>query len=184
MKKIIINMLLSVCFIHLHAQTGLPYKSLSDFKNDTTAFINYNFIDRAEQYKGKTLELIIRDLQIPVRYTVMNFIDFDDNIDGLDMNFYSYEEVDRLRESTTNKPYAIGVNWIKKVPFEDYIGLIKSKDYNKIINNYKDFQIWKIDVKYPPKSEHEQSKPKLRSTEEEYKPIQLEDGSVIFPIYD
>ena len=61
-------MLLSLFFIHLHAQDELPYKSLSDFRNDTTAFINYNFIDRAEQYKGKTVEFVVRDLQISVKY--------------------------------------------------------------------------------------------------------------------
>ena len=166
MKKIIISMLLNMLFIHLHAQSELPYKSLSDFKNDTTAFINYNFIDRAEQYKGKTLEFIVRDLQIPVKCIALDVA--VGSVVGFDLNFYDFEELINLMESTINKPFAIEVNWGKRVPMEeDLVRLKRLKENDKIINNFKDFQIIKINVRYPLQSEYEQNRPKpvLRSTE-------------------
>ena len=172
MKKIIINMLLSVCFIHLHAQTGLPYKSLSDFKNDTTAFINYNFIDRAEQYKGKTLEFIVHDLQIAVKHTLPSFADRQLNIGGLFLNLYDEEETRIVSESTLNKPHTIFVKWEGKAPLEEdyYLSLLRLKDYNKIINHYKDFRTREIIVLYPSKSEYEQHRSMLRSTKIEPNP--------------
>ena len=54
----------------MQAQDNLPYKSLTEFRNDTTAFILYNFIDRAEQYKGKKLTDIAKDLEIPIKIIV------------------------------------------------------------------------------------------------------------------
>jgi len=166
MKKIIISVSLSMFLIHLHAQTGLPYKSLSDFRNDTTAFINYNFIDRAEQYKGKALEFLVRDLQIPVKFLFGSLIGRAGQVDGLYLCFHNEVETDRLRESTVNKPYAILVNWEEKVPEEDSVSLLRMRDYDGIINTYKDLQISKIYIFYPSESEHEKSKAKLRSSEE------------------
>ncbi|MCL2649550.1 MAG: hypothetical protein FWD60_00825 [Candidatus Azobacteroides sp.] len=157
---IIIILLLSIFFINnIHAQNELPYKSLFDFQNDTTVFINYNFIDRAEQYVGKTLEFIVRDLQIPVKYIFMNIGgEATIVVVGLYLGFYSREEVNGLCNSTINKPYCIDVNWEEKVPIEDFISLVRSGDYNKMINKYKDFRITKIGVGYPPKSEHEKNR--------------------------
>ena len=167
MKKIIISVLLSMFLINLHAQNALPYKSLSDFKNDTTAFINYNFIDRAEQYIGKTLEFIVRDLQIPVKRVYMSLADEEHNVDGLYLSFYGEVEMRRISESTISKPYAINVNWAEKVPIENFISPVRARDYNKIINNYKDFQIIEIDVRYPPKSEHVKGRPKGKKIEKD-----------------
>ena len=165
MKKIIISVLLSMFLINLHAQNALPYKSLSDFKNDTTAFINYNFIDRAEQYKGKTVEFLVRDLQIPVKHIYMSIV--GEEVDGLYLGIYSSEDIFKLRDSTINKPYAINVIWEEKVPIEDFVGPVRARDYNKIINNYKDFQIIEIDVRYPPKSEHVKGRPKGKKIEKD-----------------
>ena len=164
MKKIIISMLLSMFFIHLHAQTGLPYKSLSDFRNDTTAFINYNFIDRAELYQGKTLEFMLHDLQIPVK-SVMVYDSPFGKVYGLFLYFYSYEEKYRLSNSTINKPYGIQVTWKPVASIGDWKISIYLREDDKIINNCKNFHITQVDVIYPLESEHEQSKPKLRSSE-------------------
>ena len=131
MKKTIISMLLSMFLIHSHAQSGLPYKSLSDFKNDTTAFINYNFIDRAEQYIGKTVEFIVHDLQILVKYTFMNGMS---GLRGLYLCFHEAGEMRRIRESTINKPYIINVNWERRIPeTDDLVSWMISKEYNKVI---------------------------------------------------
>ncbi|MCL2649551.1 MAG: hypothetical protein FWD60_00830 [Candidatus Azobacteroides sp.] len=165
MEKIIITMLLGMFFINLHAQNVLPYKSLSDFQNDTTAFINYNFIDRAEQYKGKTLELIVRDLQIPIEKATID--GFYRIIDGLFLCLYEDREVNRLRENKINKPHTILVKWKESIPDNKVI-----MTTSEMINYYKDFQIDKIEVIYPLGSEHQIST---------RKPAKKYNGEIIEP---
>jgi hypothetical protein len=72
MKKII----LIIAFISVSmlgkAQCNLPYKPLAEFNKDTTAFMIYNFMDRKDCYKGKTLKEVTKDLGIPIKYYVDN----------------------------------------------------------------------------------------------------------------
>ena len=160
LKKFIISMLLSMFFIHSYAQTKkLYYLSLSDFQNDTTAFVKYNFIARAEQYMGKTVEFIVRDLQIPVKGVLTLPVDSVGSIGGLYLSFYEYKEGDDLRESMLNKPYFIGVKWKEKVYEPEDIRT--SRDNDKIINFYKDLQICEINVSYLPRGKDVKSEPKL-----------------------
>lgn len=66
MKKIILLIAFISISILGKAQCNLPYKPLSEFSKDTTAFIIYNFMDRKDCYKGKTLKEVTIDLGIPV----------------------------------------------------------------------------------------------------------------------
>lgn len=53
-------------------ECNLPYNNLETFYNDTVAFLEYNFKDRAICYRGKTLSQVFEDLQlIPKSYTIM-----------------------------------------------------------------------------------------------------------------
>ncbi|NDV69769.1 hypothetical protein D0T66_12765 [Dysgonomonas sp. 25] len=45
----------------------MPYKDLKSFNNDTTAFFVHNFINRADCYKGKTLNDVVKDMQLPIK---------------------------------------------------------------------------------------------------------------------
>lgn len=67
MKKYIIIILLMIFYINGKSQCNLPYRPLTEFGTDTTAFMKYNFKDRAECYKGKTLKEVNKDLQIPIK---------------------------------------------------------------------------------------------------------------------
>lgn len=68
MKKLIILFIFCLGLsLSGKSQCNLPYKSLTEFGTDTTAFIIYNFMDRAECYKGKTLKEVSKDLQIPIK---------------------------------------------------------------------------------------------------------------------
>ena len=67
MKKIILLLLLIITSLSVKSQCELPYKSLSAFGTDTVAFMTYNFMDRADCYKGKTVKEIEKDLQIPIK---------------------------------------------------------------------------------------------------------------------
>jgi len=80
MKKIILIYLVVLLFsgmIKLNAQCTLPYKPISMFNNDTESFINYNFSDRADCYKDKTLVEVMADLKLPIKSFIC--IDSDEN---------------------------------------------------------------------------------------------------------
>ena len=64
MKKLTILILLVTASIASKSQSDLPYKALSAFSNDTTAFLRYNFKTRADCYKGKTVADVLKDLQL------------------------------------------------------------------------------------------------------------------------
>ena len=64
MKKLTILILLVTASIASKSQSDLPYKALSAFSNDTTAFLRYNFKTRADCYKGKKVADVLRDLQL------------------------------------------------------------------------------------------------------------------------
>ncbi|SBW03411.1 exported hypothetical protein [uncultured Dysgonomonas sp.] len=64
MKKLTILILLVTASIASKSQSDLPYKALSAFSNDTTAFLRYNFKTRADCYKGKKVADVLKDLQL------------------------------------------------------------------------------------------------------------------------
>jgi hypothetical protein len=72
MKKSALLLVFILACMQGKAQCDLPYRPLSEFGKDTTAFIIYNFMDRAACYKGKTIKEVEKDLQIPInRYVDM-----------------------------------------------------------------------------------------------------------------
>ena len=79
-KLILISLWLGFSFL-VKAQCTLPYKSLAAFNNDTTAFVKYNFSDRAACYVGKTLKDVMQDLGIPIQ-------SFLTSINGRNGDFY------------------------------------------------------------------------------------------------
>lgn len=95
MKKLIIFILfISVC-LSSKAQ-DLPYKSLSEFGKDTTAFIIYNFMDRADYYKGKTIKEVTRDLGLPVKDYIKDFSARGNYFTGISIYIYNRIVVERL----------------------------------------------------------------------------------------
>ena len=51
-------------------QQDLPYRPLSSFSSnelsDTLQYLQYNFFDRQDQYKGKKISEVIQDLELPI----------------------------------------------------------------------------------------------------------------------
>jgi len=66
MTRLIILVFALGSFIIAHSQCDLPYKSLSEFENDTTEFMMHNFLLRADCYEGKTLGDVVNDLGISI----------------------------------------------------------------------------------------------------------------------
>ena len=139
----------------------MPYKSLTEFKNDTTAFILYNFMDRAEQYKGKKLEDISRDLQIPITR-----ISSDQNSPKEIRPIYIYIwNQDYLRKRRPKKLYvdflSIKIEWEKsEFDIQKYLQMYMA-DIPVKMNFYNQFVIKNINVIIPEKSKYyEKYKPK------------------------
>ena len=113
MKKLILSLL----FVLIASFVKAQYKPLSSFQNDTTAFIIYNFMERAKEYKGKTIKELLADLKLPIAYFHC----------GCDMYYcytvtfhvYPQSKVIRLREE--GKDFnAIRVTWKNKIPVNLY----------------------------------------------------------------
>ena len=67
MKKIALILFFMPLFWQLSAQSELPYKPFESFNNDTLAFMYYNFGQRAEYYKGKTVGEVLEDISLPIK---------------------------------------------------------------------------------------------------------------------
>ena len=67
MKKITLFLIFMPLFWQLSAQSELPYKPFETFNNDTLAFMDYNFRQRGEYYKGKTVGEVLEDISLPIK---------------------------------------------------------------------------------------------------------------------
>lgn len=150
MKKII----LIIAFISISmlgkAQCNLPYKPLSSFGSDTTAFIIYNFMDRADCYKGKTLKEVTKDLGMPVKYHAKILLSRGALFSGINIYIYDDIIVSKLRDS--NKDYnAIRIYWEKEINILDpQYDKVRISSWNKGFYDYvKDMRIKKLEVSIP-----------------------------------
>ncbi|MDR2146596.1 MAG: hypothetical protein LBE91_09090 [Tannerella sp.] len=69
------NVILSALFILLSAgalwaQEQKPYKPAATFDGDTLQYLEYNYTKRSDQYIGKTVGEVLKELEYPVLYIV------------------------------------------------------------------------------------------------------------------
>ncbi|MFV0329096.1 MAG: hypothetical protein ACK5KL_04580 [Dysgonomonas sp.] len=157
MKKIILTVFLLTVYITSNAQSNLPYKPLSAFGTDTTAFIIYNFMDRADYYKGKTTKEVVEDLQIPIKHYVENISARGTMFIGLHMYIYNEERVNYLRDH--EKDYnSIGIRWENDIRIDDpeYIKFEKNWPswYSGGYDYVKDMKIKEVYVVIPDYSKY------------------------------
>lgn len=143
------------CSNSAKAQCTLPYRALSTFNNDTTAYLKYNFTDRADCYKGKTFAEVVSDLGIPIA----SFLAFNDGdiygdkylqCSGMYLYFTPYE--DRSYRHTILNVFfpAVIIEWESTFP----LSLTRQQekitgDYNwttTIYNLLKDRKVKSVDT--------------------------------------
>ena len=149
MKKIILLLLLIITSLSAKTQCNLPYKPLSAFGTDTVAFMTYNFKDRADCYKGKTLKNIVDDLQIPVIYFTTDPVargigmhPDSANSSAIWIHIYTpdYIQYAMFTENILNYLY---IEWENIVPVNAYTK--SNQDWNAEVYNYfKDKKIKSI----------------------------------------
>lgn len=177
-------LVLTFSVLHINAQCDLPYRPLAEFDKDTTAFLMYNFRDRADCYTGKTLKEVTADLQIPIKdYIISNNMRNAQNAVGIYIYMYPSRTVKKFKdnERETNN---IEIIWEEETNLEKEFDIRKAyrKDgWNRnIYEHYKDMKIKKIQaVVYDYSKYFEKYNPsELRSTESsKRKVIEHEDGS-------
>lgn|GEM_PF-1620304 len=149
MKKLILLFSLVGICLASKAQCELPYKPLSEFNKDTTAYVIYNFMDRADCYKEKTLKEVTKDLGIPIKYYVRIDLSRGTLFSGIGIYIYDDITVSRLRDS--NKDYnVIDIYWETpiNVLHPDHKRLI-GISWNKAYEYLKDMKIKRIEVSIP-----------------------------------
>ena len=83
MKKAIFFIVFIVITVAAKAQCNQPYKSFDQFRNDTTAFLRYNFKTRADCYKGKTVAYVLKDLQLKPKSYITLYSTKTDKYEGI-----------------------------------------------------------------------------------------------------
>jgi hypothetical protein len=106
-------------------EDNLPYRPFQSFKNDTIRYLDYNFKLRQEQYAGKTVGDLLKDLQLPVLYWGDYFAElpFKDNPGGVVcMNLVIQANRDKNEGwSDDSKDYYIGISFTRPVPDRNFI---------------------------------------------------------------
>jgi hypothetical protein len=121
------------------AQEPMHYKSLSSFKSnmqvsDTLQYLEYNFVERKSQYKGKTVSDVIREIRLPVNYIVEYAKKMGLDADDTPSTLYSI---------------SLGIKQLGKEtsPLEDYYVVVifadppKSEDFFKVFDVRKSREI-------------------------------------------
>ncbi|MFV0539522.1 MAG: hypothetical protein ACK5M3_19470 [Dysgonomonas sp.] len=149
MKQIITILLFTILCINSNAQCDLPYKPLTEFGTDTVAFMTYNFTNRADYYKGKTLNKVIHDLQIPIKgfqtspVKLKGQLPDTDNSQGIYIYIYPYPHIQRamIRESILNSIY---IEWENTIPENEYTKKVGEGWTQEIFDYLKDKKIESI----------------------------------------
>lgn len=137
MKKLILSLL----FVLIASFVKAQYKPLSFFQNDTTAFIIYNFMERAEEYKGKTIKDLITDLKMPIAYFHCGYDMY--HFYTISLYVYPRAKVYALEEAGEDAN-SILITWKNKIPVELYDRF--GAKWNTLYDCLKDIEIKDVRV--------------------------------------
>ncbi|MFV0329392.1 MAG: hypothetical protein ACK5M3_16260 [Dysgonomonas sp.] len=135
MKRIIIIFILATIAITAYSQCNQPYKAFNTFAKDTTAFLRYNFKERADCYKGKTIAYILSDLQLkPISFTIL-YSTYTGKYKGIRI----FIDNNKWYESPTRKAQYIYIYWSELLNNQEIANLVKNYDNDIWIQKHYDF---------------------------------------------
>ncbi|MBK0383564.1 hypothetical protein I5M32_11405 [Pedobacter sp. SD-b] len=131
MKKyivIIISMAICACSTLKQQPSNTKqqkYIKLEKFKGDTLKFIQTSILNRKEFYKGKELNVLLKDLAIPIkRYTTGQ--SFRPKNQSPDISLYFYNDTEKdLKIAKKKDPIIVTVVWQTPLNTSDVISLIR-----------------------------------------------------------
>lgn len=125
-----------------HAQCELKFRSLSYFRQDTTAFLVHNFMDRRDCYKGKTVVRLFKDLEIRMSTVIWDAPDTT-YIKGVYLQPYNIYQAKKLSEGK-KEPNKVYIRFEEPMDYKKTISKIKKNSSNYSL--YKDVKIESVHV--------------------------------------
>jgi hypothetical protein len=122
-------------------EDNLPYRPFQSFKNDTIRYLDYNFTLRREQYAGKTVGDLLKDLQLPVLYIsdISSQLPFKEEPWGVvSMNLVIQPYRDKNEDwSDDSKDYYIGLSFKKPLADRNFIrSLTPARDAGAYLSHW------------------------------------------------
>ncbi len=138
MKRIILFIVFIVITVAAKTQCNHPYKSFDQFRNDTTAFLRYNFKTRADCYKGKTVAYVLKDLQLkPKSFMTLSSIKTD-RYEGICVYIDNTNSSERISNSKKRNQY-IYIYWPNLMSFTEALNLKRTYDSDVWVPKHYDF---------------------------------------------
>jgi hypothetical protein len=117
-----------------------PYRPFAAFKGDTLQYLQYNFVERKDQYQGKKLEVLLNDLEFNIKYLYQGGF-ANDQTKGQDMtiSFYDAETHDD-RSLRGYKLYVLGFLFDAPFSITELDKIDKKYGYNWTKHHYDFFK--------------------------------------------
>jgi hypothetical protein len=105
------------------------YHSLKHFKSDTLKFIENSILKRKEYYIGKEMNILLKDLDIPIKKYLTGISSKRVEDPGLYINIFdNHQQVAKIKNKSN--PIQISILWKTPLPREETSKLIKSSQLN------------------------------------------------------
>ena len=163
MKNIIIllcSILLVSCATSKHISAVNPnYRNLKSFHKDTIAYFQYNFIDNQDKYIGKSVEEVLKDLEIPIVHFVPLAPERRNKSNGVSLSYYS-QGVGNIKAQNGEKFCELIVVFDHDVVYDD-LSTIKKKYGDGLTPELRDYLgkqtvkklvLYKANMSYRPKA--------------------------------
>lgn len=103
------------------------YKPLQKFEGDTLKYLQTNFSEPQSFYKGKTLSVLLNDLEIDVKaYSGSSGWDLNFS-KSLSLNFYSRQQKKNKIKEKKN-PLVLIIDWEVELPQQKIVELLRKND--------------------------------------------------------
>jgi len=103
------------------------YESLHKFEGDTLKYLQTNFLNNKDFYKGKLLSLLLHDLEIEIKaYSGASGRDLNFS-NSVSLNFYSRQQKkNKIREKSN--PLVLIIDWEVELPQQKIVELLRKND--------------------------------------------------------
>jgi hypothetical protein len=103
---------------HIKAESKPVYRSLQKLNSDTLLFINQSIISRKEYYKGKELNVLLKDLGIPLKKYALS-VNPKNNIEVRGLYLFIYSKMQQTYKMFIKEdPIQITVDFQTPLPID------------------------------------------------------------------
>jgi len=104
------------------------YKPLNKFEDDNLKYLQTNFLDHQDFYKGKPLNVLLNDLEIDIKNYTFGVSAKNINLSpDLSLNFYTPKQKEKQIKNKQN-PLVLYVVWEVFLPQQKIVELLRKND--------------------------------------------------------